>query len=173
LEDYQLIIVECLESKDETLKQETLDLLYRMTTNENIEVIVGKMMETLHGSTDQYFRNALVLKITELCERFSPTHKWYLQTMEILFELGSEYLTPGILNNFLRLVVENYQESYEFGEEIINKMKELLQKNTPTDFVIRVAVWILGEIGSSYYSGNGEQLEYIYKVVYKCFELDL
>lgn len=89
LEDYQLIIVECLESKDETLKQETLDLLYRMTTNENIEVIVGKMMETLHGSTDQYFRNALVLKITELCERFSPTHKWYLETMEILFELGS------------------------------------------------------------------------------------
>jgi AP-4 complex subunit epsilon-1 len=67
LEDYQLIIVECLESKDETLKQETLDLLYRMTTNENIEVIVGKMMETLHGATDQYFRNALVLKITELC----------------------------------------------------------------------------------------------------------
>lgn len=82
-----------------------MDLLYRMTTNENIEVIVGKMMETLHGSTDQYFRNALVLKITELCERFSPTHKWYLETMEILFELGSEYLTPNILNNFLRLVV--------------------------------------------------------------------
>ena len=52
-------------------------------------------------------------------------------------------------------------------------MKELLQKNTPTDFVIRVAVWILGEIGSSYYLGNGDQLEEIYKVVYKCFELDL
>jgi hypothetical protein len=79
--------------------------------------------------------------------------------MEILFELGSEYLTPAILNNFLRLVVENYQESHEFGEEIINKMKDLLQKNTPTDFVIRVAVWILGEIGSSYYSGTGEKLE--------------
>jgi hypothetical protein len=29
--------------------------------------------------------------------------------MEILFELGSEYLTPGIMNNFLHLVVENYQ----------------------------------------------------------------
>ncbi len=33
-------------------------------------------------------------------------------------------------------------------------MKDLLSKNTPTDFVIKVAVWILGEIGSSYYSGQ-------------------
>lgn len=37
-------------------------------------------------------------------------------------------------------------------------MKELLSKNTPTDFIIKVAVWILGEIGSSVYTGNSEQL---------------
>lgn len=30
--------------------------------------------------------------------------------MEILFELGSEYLTDKILNDFLRLVVESYNE---------------------------------------------------------------
>ena len=35
LEDYQLIIFKCLEFKEKILKQETLDLLYRMTTNEN------------------------------------------------------------------------------------------------------------------------------------------
>lgn len=35
-----------------------------MTTNENIEIIVSKMLDTLHSSTDAYFRNALVLKIT-------------------------------------------------------------------------------------------------------------
>jgi hypothetical protein len=52
-------------------------------------------------------------------------------------------------------------------------MKELLSKNTPTDFIIKVAVWILGEIGSSFYAGNSEQLEELYKAVYKCFELDL
>lgn len=105
LERHQLMVVECLESKDETLKKETLDLLFRMTSPENIEVIVAKMLNALHGSTDRHFRNDLVLKITELAERHCTTHQWYIATMQILFELGSEYLSEAILNNFLKLVL--------------------------------------------------------------------
>jgi len=33
-------------------------------------------------------------------------------------------------------------------------MKELLNKDSPTDFIIKLAVWILGEIGSSFYHGK-------------------
>ena len=72
LEDYQMVIVECLESKDETLKRQTLDLLYKMTNSNNIEVIISKMLNTVHSSTDAHFRNNLVLKITALAERFAP-----------------------------------------------------------------------------------------------------
>jgi hypothetical protein len=71
--------------------------------------------------------------------------------MQILFELGSEYLSEAILNNFLRLVSENYNSHENFGEEIIVKMVELMDKITPTDFVIKAVTWIVGEIGSSYY----------------------
>ena len=54
-----------------------------MTNQDNVEIIVSKMLNTLHASTDHHFRNDLVLKITELAERFSTTHKWYLETMQI------------------------------------------------------------------------------------------
>ncbi len=56
-----------------------------MTNNSNIEVIVSKMLNTLHSSTDTHFRNALVLKVTSLVERFAPSHQWYIQTMCLLF----------------------------------------------------------------------------------------
>ena len=69
------------------------------------------MLNTLHSSTDTHFRNALVLKITALAERFAPNHEWYIDTMCLLFELGSEYLNDEILNNFLKLVVENCEEN--------------------------------------------------------------
>ena len=87
-----------------------------MTTQDNVEIIVSKMLNSLHSSTDNHFRNNLVVKITEIAERFSTTHKWYLDTMQILFELGSEYLSEDILNNFLRLVIENYHSHENFGE---------------------------------------------------------
>jgi AP-4 complex subunit epsilon-1 len=119
-----------------------------MTNNSNVEVIAAKMLNTLHSSTDTYFRNALVLKITALVERFAPTHDWYIQTMCLLFELGSEYLTMEVLNNFLKLVMEKCEEDPGFGEEIMGKMKELLTKVVPTDFIIKATVWVLGEIGS-------------------------
>lgn len=125
-----------------------------MTTQDNVEIIVSKMLNSLHSSTDNHFRNNLVVKITELAERFSTTHKWYLDTMQILFELGSEYLSEDILNNFLRLVIENYHSHENFGEQIVVKMIELLEKIVPTDFVIKAAAWVIGEVGSDYYKND-------------------
>ncbi len=52
------------------------------------------------------------------------------------------------MNNFLKLVVENVEEDPTFGTEIIDKMTELLGKIVPTDFIIKAAAWIFGEIGS-------------------------
>ena len=62
------------------------------------------------------------------------------------------------MNNFLRLVVENYEENKEFGPEIINKMISLQEKIVPTDFILKVSNWIIGELGSSYYNGNPEKI---------------
>jgi AP-4 complex subunit epsilon-1 len=87
----------------------TLDLLYKITNGSNIEVISKKMLTTLHSSTDSYFRQNLVNRICELAERFAPSHQWYIDTMHVLFEFGSEYITLDVLNNYLKLVADNYK----------------------------------------------------------------
>lgn len=48
------------------------------------------------------------------------------------------------MNNFLRLVQENYTNQESFGEEIIVKMLELIDKIVPTDFVIKATSWVVG-----------------------------
>jgi AP-4 complex subunit epsilon-1 len=61
--DYQIIVVECLESSDETLKRETLELLYKMTNQDNIEFIIHKLMEQLKNNTDPFFKKDMVNKV--------------------------------------------------------------------------------------------------------------
>lgn len=38
------------------------------------------------------------------------------------------------------------------------KMKELLEKVVPTDFIIKAATWVLGEVGSSHYANDEAKL---------------
>jgi AP-4 complex subunit epsilon-1 len=41
------MVVDCLEDADDTLKLKTLDLLFKMTNNQNVEPIVEKLLSYL------------------------------------------------------------------------------------------------------------------------------
>ena len=60
---HQMTVVECLESKDETLKREILELLYKMANPSNLDIITDKLMQQLQLSTDEHFRKDIVNKI--------------------------------------------------------------------------------------------------------------
>jgi AP-4 complex subunit epsilon-1 len=45
--NYQTLVVDCLESTDDTLKVKTLDLLYKMTNKQNVEAIVDRLLNYL------------------------------------------------------------------------------------------------------------------------------
>jgi len=75
---HQLIVVDCLESTDETLKKETLELLFRMTNNVNVKFIVDKMIQNLKLSLDSSFKKNLIQKITTLTERYAPDSFWLI-----------------------------------------------------------------------------------------------
>jgi AP-4 complex subunit epsilon-1 len=71
--------------------------------------------------------------------------------MNIVFEFGSEFVDNEILNNFLKLIAENYQINGEaFGRFIIDTyMQTLNEKVLLADIVIKMIAWVIGEIGSA------------------------
>jgi len=70
--EHQMAVVDCLEDSDETLRKKTLDLLYKMTKPNNVEVIVERMLAFLKRDgdkySDQYVREETASRVAELAE---------------------------------------------------------------------------------------------------------
>ena len=66
-------MVDCLEDTVDTLKIKTLDLLYKMTNNVNVEAIVERLLSYLkEAPIEASSRKDLVNKISNLGENFAP-----------------------------------------------------------------------------------------------------
>lgn len=156
--EHQMVVVDCLESRDETLKRETLDLLYRMTNPQNIETIADKLLDHLKSASDPHFKKELVNKITQLAERYAPNNEWYINIMSAVLENGSEHIDSNILNNMLKLIEENISMNAEFGEFLINTYLPQAQKDTIPDVLAKIISWVFGEVGVKIYR---EQTEWI------------
>eukprot|EP00927_Polykrikos_kofoidii_P050231 TRINITY_DN44151_c0_g1_i1.p1 TRINITY_DN44151_c0_g1~~TRINITY_DN44151_c0_g1_i1.p1 ORF type:complete len:1023 (+),score=200.07 TRINITY_DN44151_c0_g1_i1:127-3195(+) len=147
--DHQMVVVDCLEDPDETLKRKTLDLLYRMTNPQNVIVVVDKLTFALRTSVDLHLRREMVQRITSLAERFAPNNEWYVTTMNSVFELGGDLVPPETAYNLMRLVAEGTGEDdsadHAFRTFAVNTYLQLLEKPTLPDVLLQVIGWVLGE----------------------------
>lgn len=147
--EHQMVVVDCLEDPDETLKRKTLDLLYRMTNPQNVTVVVDKLTFHLRTSVDVHLRRELVQRLTSLAERFAPNNEWYLNTMNCVFELGGELVPADTAYNLMRLVAEGTGEDEDvdvaFRTFAVNTYLKLLEKSQLSDILVQVISWVLGE----------------------------
>nr|CEL66059.1 TPA: adaptin N terminal region domain-containing protein, putative [Neospora caninum Liverpool] len=89
---HQLVVVDCLEDSDDTLKRKTLDLLVKITNPVNVAVIVEKLLGHLRATVDAHLRANLVQKIIMLAERYSPDPRWFLETILCVLEVSGPSL---------------------------------------------------------------------------------
>ena len=149
--DHQMVVVECLEDPDETLKRKTLDLLFAMTNATNVVFIVDTLVTHLRATTDVVFRASLTERLTQLAERYAPDNAWYIRTMNVVFELGGELVRPDIAHNLMRLIAEGSGEDEDVDMEMrrfaANQYYALLAKPMLPDILMQVVCWVLGEYG--------------------------
>eukprot|EP00891_Asterochloris_glomerata_P002814 jgi/Astpho2/2814/fgenesh1_pm.00050_%23_25_t len=151
--EHQLAVIDCLEDPDETLKRKTLELLYKMTKANNVEVIVEKMIDYLRNVSDEVIKADVVQRIGELVERFAPDTQWFIDTMNQVFELGGEVVQPALAHSLMRLIAEgagedNEQADAELRGQAVQSYLELLEKPKLPQVLLQVICWVLGEYGT-------------------------
>mmetsp|Transcript_23757 Transcript_23757/g.62092 ORF Transcript_23757/g.62092 Transcript_23757/m.62092 type:complete len:1254 (+) Transcript_23757:47-3808(+) len=147
--EHQMVVIDCLDDPDETLKRKTLELLCKMTNPENVVVITEKLVGYLQGSVDPYLRKDLAPRIVQLAERFAPDNLWFVETMLALFESAGDVIPGEALNNVLALIANPDSGSDEEDAELrlfaFETCMELLEKPRLPDMLTQAVCWIVGE----------------------------
>ncbi|KAL0479865.1 hypothetical protein AKO1_007392 [Acrasis kona] len=158
-----MVVIDCLEDSDDTIRRRTLSLLYTMCNANNVTVIVKKLIEFARRTMDTHMREELIQRISNLAERFCPTIFWYIDTMNTCFEIGSEYVPLRSIQNMVTVIAEGdgTEESIEDDDKMrvycVDTFYELTEKKPVIhDLHLQVIAWVLGEYG--YLSAQHSQI---------------
>ena len=122
-----------------------------------------KMIKYLKSTTDERFKNDLVLKIYELNERLAPSPEWFIQKTNVIFEYGSECITSSMLAKTIKIIEDNLNmadDRTQFGYNLIQMYYDNINNQLP-DVFIKLISWIYGEVGSIIYHDDSSSLEQI------------
>lgn len=158
--EHKVHIVDCLQHPDESIRRPTLDLLYKTTNAENLDVVMEKLIAYLKSTTEERFKHDLVIKIYELIERLSPNPDWFVKNTNILFLHGSDSITDSMLSGTIKIIEENLStdESGEFGGLLLQSYYEFLDKQIPSQMV-KLICWIFAEVGYKLYPNDSTSLD--------------
>jgi AP-4 complex subunit epsilon-1 len=163
--EHQLVVIECLDDPDETLKRKTLELLCRMTNPSNVEVICEKLIGYLRSTVDSYLRSDLVQRITLLAEQYAPNNEWFIRVMTSVFELGGDLVKQDVAQNLMRLIAEGSDDDNADAElrlYAVSSYLNLMDKPNLPDILVQVIAWVVGEY--SYLSDDVTPQEVLHKM---------
>ena len=152
--EHQMAVIDCLEDPDASLRKKTLELLQKMTTADNVEVVVDKMVAFLEQARDDAIREDVVSRISEVAERFAPDNEWFVDTMTTVFRLGGDVVRPEAVQNFLGLMADGTGDGdaaadSELRSSATSSFLDLLAEEKPLhDPLLTVMAWVLGEYGN-------------------------
>merc|ERR1719285_477786 len=153
--EHQMVVIDCLEDPDETLRRKTLDLLFKMTSPENVEVVIEKLLASLKDSVDVFLRRRLVEKITKLAESYSPDSRWYVETMNDCFTMAGDIVGREGANSVMITIGEAIEDDEEdFKKFVVDAYLDLLEKPRISPAFFPVILWVLGEYSHEFYDAS-------------------
>ena len=149
IEDYQMLLLDCLDSTDETIKHLTINILFKNITAENIEIVVKKIQEFIENAIDLNFKNLTINKLYRIIEQKAPNPSWFLKKSLEIIDKGSHFISEDIINSIIKNIVEIFlyeeNDKQNIGLEFLEIFKGFIESKNLNDSFISIFIWFLGE----------------------------
>lgn len=142
-DEFQGVIIDCLEHPDATIRLRTLALLHCMANENNAQIIVINMLKFFQRTKNERVRTELADRITSIASQYAPSPLWFAKTMEQLFAIGGDHVKPEVAFAVLKLIDESCDEEMRRG--IVNLYIDVAQSGRRlSDVFVIVIAKIIG-----------------------------
>lgn len=136
-------IVDCLKDVDVSIRRRALELLYLLVNENNIQILVGELLNYLAASTAD-IRADLADKICNATERFAPNKHWHVDTILRVMQIAGNHVREDVTSNLINLIAS----SAELHDYATQKMYSALKEDVTQQTLVQVSVWCIGEFGN-------------------------
>ena len=145
VQQHQMAIVGALRSSDVTLKGRTLDLLFRMTGANNIDVVFSEVLEYIAEDTiDEESRKYAASQLLVVSEKFAPSLSWFVDSMTTLLKNAGTFAPSSAENALVRVIQEG---DTMLQHRITHSYFETIERSKVSVPLAKVICWTLGEYG--------------------------
>mgnify|MGYP003365377436 CR=1 FL=1 len=136
--------------RDSSIIRKVVDLLYTFADIDNVKTIVEQLLNFVLSSkhlSDSHIKSDIAIKIAILTENFSTDPSWYVTISLKILSLGvnTSIKDEEIWIRLCQIVVNNPQ----LQTLTCQKLLEYLQSNQTSEYVVKVAAFVIGEYATS------------------------
>ena len=138
---HQSIILQCLKDEDNSIKRRSLNLVYMIIDEHNIELIVKECLNFLLVC-DNEFKIELTSQLTQSLNKYAHDLKYEINTLIKMLCLAGNYITNETLFHVINVIIHS-KELYLYS---MFKLLFAMKSNLGQDGLIKVGVYCLGEL---------------------------
>ena len=142
VQKHKIVILECLKDTDISIKRRALDLTYIIINSSNIKPIIKECLNFLLYAENE-FKLELTTKLCQSLEKYSPSLKWEIDTLIKMLCLAGNFVSDETVSSVINLIVS----TPELSLYAVHKLFIAMRSNLGQEGLIKVGVYILGELG--------------------------
>lgn len=144
--NYQLLLLDSLSSVDETIRQITIEILFKTVNSQNIEMICQHVESYISLTSEVTQKGKSIEKYFDLLQNKSPDGKWFLKKSLVLLSIGGSHISMNLTNRIIGSLQEIiiYAENQIFVDDLLLVFEEHFSINPINDALIQTFSWFMG-----------------------------
>jgi len=136
-------IVECLKDPDVSIRQRALELIYHLVNEDNVEVLVGELLNYLVVCDPRHDRTEICSRILQVVQTYSSSDIWRIDTLITMLTIAGRECSPDVVHVSIAYISRSDDDLRAYATHKL--LKAIRDDDGSQKGLLIAGIWCIGE----------------------------